>query len=80
MTWAQQTATHPDVAPCRLRGRADDAAGGLATGNTAPLAPAVRDSAGVAIFEHAADAFERAPRFVMSEKPVTTVKGTRVRG
>ena len=57
-------------------GASDDAAGGLATGNTAPLAPAVRDSAGVAIFEHAADAFERAPRFVMSEKPVTEVKGS----
>ncbi|MBL0178712.1 MAG: hypothetical protein IPP98_06235 [Gemmatimonadetes bacterium] len=54
-----------------LRGAAEDAAGGLATGNTAPLAPVVRDSAGVAIYEHPADAFDRAPRFVMSKKPVT---------
>ncbi|MBP9897253.1 MAG: hypothetical protein KBF28_02675 [Gemmatimonadales bacterium] len=57
-------------------GAADDAAGGLATGNTTPLAPVVRDSAGVAIYEHPADAFDRAPRFVMSEKPVTEVKGS----
>ena len=57
-------------------GAADDAADGPATGNMAPLAPAVRDSAGVAIYEHPADAFDRAPRFVMSETPVTEVKGS----
>lgn len=57
---------------------ADDAAGGAATGNTAPLAPVVRDSAGVAIYQHPADAFARAPRFVMSKKPVTEIKGSDV--
>jgi hypothetical protein len=57
-------------------GAADDAGNGPATGNTAPLAPVVRDSAGVTIYEHPADAFDRAPRFVMSEKPVTEVKGS----
>jgi hypothetical protein len=59
-------------------GAADDAAGGPATGNTAPLAPTVRDSAGVAIYEHPADAFDRAPRFEMSKKPVTEIKGSDV--
>ena len=57
---------------------ADDAGNGPATGNMAPLAPVVRDSAGVAIYEHPADAFARAPRFVMSKKPVTEIKGSDV--
>jgi len=68
------------VAPMLLlvscAGVSDDASGGAGTGNTAPLAPAIRDSAGVSIYEHAADAFDRAPRFEMSSKPVTEVKGS----
>jgi len=62
------------IAACA--GAPDDTSGGAGSGNTAPLVPTVRDSAGVAIYEHAADAFDRAPRFAMSEKPVTEVKGS----
>jgi hypothetical protein len=65
----------PIVLLASCAGATDDQAGGSGSGNTTPLAPAVRDSAGVAIYEHAADAFDRAPHFVMSRKPVTEIKG-----
>ncbi|MEO7158207.1 MAG: hypothetical protein ABI039_11625 [Vicinamibacterales bacterium] len=41
----------------------------------ATIAPVSRDSAGIALHEHAADALTRAPLFTMSERPVTEVDG-----
>jgi hypothetical protein len=59
-------------------GAPDGAPTDAGSGNTAPLAPTVRDSAGVVIYDHAADAFDRAPRFAMSKRPVTEVRAADV--
>jgi hypothetical protein len=42
---------------------------------TAPLEPAVRDSAGVTIYEHPADALERAPLWVVESAPMVVIGG-----
>lgn len=43
---------------------------------TAPLEPARRDSAGVVIHEHTADALARAPRIAVDSVPVATIEGS----
>jgi hypothetical protein len=43
---------------------------------TAPLDPVTRDSAGIAIHEHAADALERAPLITMDSAPLVVQQGS----
>lgn len=55
------------------------ACGGAGSGSTerasAPLEPTVRDSAGVTIYEHAADALERAPLIIIDSVPLAVFAG-----
>ncbi len=53
-------------------GGSDGAAGDRAT---APLDPAVSDSAGVTIYEHPGDALERAPRITIDSAPLAVFAG-----
>lgn len=47
----------------------------VATRATAPLDPVVRDSAGITIYEHGADALERMPLITMDPTPIATIGG-----